>query len=256
MNKRTAPSKKDARRKYHFEMTSWTIFAWLSCLFLLMSWIFVLGILVGRGFIPESVTAIADLRNQINKLQERVFQSQKPGQEAQKGRDYDSKLAFYNELADKKEEEKKKNLLEGKPEPAGKEIGQKQPAVTPQPSAEGRPGASSKEGVAKVKTEIARTYPEGKDKGGAANLVKKGNLPAMNGFTLQVAALADRVKAQDTVEGLVKKGYDAHYQEVEIRGKTWYRIRCGRFATKDEAENYARKLAGETGLKGLVIKIE
>jgi cell division septation protein DedD len=208
-------------------MTSWTIFAWLCCLFLLMSWIFVLGILVGRGFIPESVTAIADLRNQLNKLQERVFHGQKPGQGAQNGQDYDSKLAFYNELSSKKEEEKKRNFPEGKPGHVNKESGQKKQSANQQPLPEPKPEASPKEAVANK-----------------------------NGYTVQLASLEDGIKARETVERLIKGGYDAYYQEVKVRGKTWYRIRCGKFATKDEAENHARRLASETRLKGLVLKLE
>ena len=59
-------------------MTSWSIFLWISCLSLLLAWVFVLGILVGRGFIPESVTMIADIKNELSKLQEMVSYKKKP----------------------------------------------------------------------------------------------------------------------------------------------------------------------------------
>jgi cell division septation protein DedD len=228
VNKRTPPSKKDAKRKHRIEMTSWTIFAWLCCLFLLMSWIFVLGIFVGRGFIPESVTAIADLRNQLNKLQERVFRGQKPDQEARKEQDYDSKLAFYNELSNKKEE-KKKNL----------------------------PEASPRESVGKVKTEVTKALPEASRKQSVENDAQKRPMPPdKNGYTVQLASLGEEGKARATVERLKKGGYDAYYEKVQVRGKTWYRVRCGKFSTRDEAENHAKRLAGETRLKGLVMKLE
>jgi cell division septation protein DedD len=262
VNKKTTPSKKDAKRKYHIEMTSWTIFAWLSCLFLLMSWIFVLGILVGRGFIPQSVTAIADIRNQLNKLQERVFHDQKPVQGAHKEEDYDTKLAFYNELSSKKEEEKRRNFSEAEPGHVSKESGQKKQAeneqASPEPKAEAsKAEAPAKETVAKVKTEISKALPGASQKESAENVAKKRATPsAKNGYTVQVASLEDGVKARETVERLKKGGYDAYYEKVQIRGKTWYRIRCGKFATKDEAENHAKKLAGETRLKGLVMKLE
>jgi cell division protein FtsN len=257
VNKKTIPSKKDSKRKYHIEMTSWTIFAWLFCLFLLMSWIFVLGILVGRGFIPESVTAIADIRNQLNKLQERVFHDQKPVQGAQKEEDYDTKLAFYNELSSKKEDEKKRNFSEAEPGHVSKESGQKRQAANEQPSPEPKAEAPPKETVAKVKTEISKALPDASQKESAENVAKKrATLSAKNGYTVQLASLEDGIKARETVERLMKGGYDAYYEKVQIRGKTWYRIRCGKFATRDEAENHAKKLAGETRLKGLVMKLE
>jgi DedD protein len=257
VNKKTIPPKKSPKRKYHLEMTSWSIFAWLSCLFLLMSWIFVLGILVGRGLIPESVTAIAELRNQFNKLQERVFRGQKHDQGVQKEQDYDSKLAFYNELSNKEGDEKKRKLPEAKAEHLTTESGEKKQAVNRQPSPESRPEASPKEAVAKVKTEIAKALPEGSLKESAEDVAKKRAIaPAKSGYTVQLASLGDGIKAQQTVERLMKGGYDAYYEKVQIRGKTWYRIRSGKFATKDEGDDYAKRLAGETGLKGLVVKLE
>jgi cell division protein FtsN len=257
VNKKTILPKKSPKRKYHLEMTSWSIFAWLSFLFLLMSWIFVLGILVGRGLIPESVTAISELRNQLNKLQDRVFSGQKRGQGVQKEEDYDSKLAFYTELSNKEGDEKKRKFPDAKPQHLTTEPGEKKQAVIQQPPPESRPEASPKEAVAKVKTEISKALPDGSPKESAEDVTKKRATPPLkSGYTVQVASLQDETKAQQTVERLIKGGYDAYYEKVQIRGKTWYRVRCGKFATKNEGDDYAKRLVGETGLKGLVMKLE
>lgn len=222
-----------------------------------MSWIFVLGILVGRGLIPESVTAVAELRNQLNKLQERVFRGQKRDQGVQKEQDYDSKLAFYTELSNKEGDEKKRKLSEAKPEHLTTESGEKKQAVNQQPSAESRPEAPPKEAVAKVKTEISKALPDGSLKESGEDVAGKRAIPgAKSGYTVQLASLGDETKAQQTVERLIKGGYGAYYEKVQVRGKTWYRVRCGKFATKDEGDDYAKRLAGETGLKGLVMKLE
>jgi cell division septation protein DedD len=257
VNKRTIPPEKSAKRKYHLEMTRWSIFVWLSCLFLLMSWIFVLGILVGRGLIPESVTAIAELRNQLNKLQESVFRGQKRDQGVQKEQDYDSNLAFYTELSNKGSDGKKRKLPEGKPEHLTTESGEKKQAEIRQPSSLSTPEASPKEAVAKAKEEISKALPEGSLKGSGEDVTKKRTVPAAkSGYTVQLASLGDETKAQLTVERLIKGGYDAYYEKVQVRGKTWYRVRCGKFATRDEGDDYARRLAGEMGLKGLVMRVE
>jgi cell division septation protein DedD len=256
VNKRTIPPKKSHKRKYHLEMTSWSIFAWLSCLFLLMSWVFVLGILVGRGLIPESVTPIAELRNQFNKLQERVSRGQKRDQGVQKEQDYDSNLAFYTELSNKGDEKKRK-LLEVKPEHLTTESGEKKQELSQQASSESKQEASPKAAVAKVKTEISKALPDGSLKESAEKVAEKRAIPlSKSGYTIQLASLGDGIKAQQTVERLIKGGHDAYYEKVQVRGKTWYRIRCGKFATRDEGEDYAKRLAGETGLKGLVMKLE
>jgi septal ring-binding cell division protein DamX len=222
-----------------------------------MSWIFVLGILVGRGLIPESVTPLAELRNQLNKLQERVSRGQKRDQGAQKEQDYDSKLAFYTELSNKEGDEKKRKLLEAKPEHLNTESGEKKQALGQQASPESKQEASPKEAVAKVKTEISKALPDGSLKESAEKVAEKRAISlSKSGYTIQLASLGDGMKAQQTVERLIKGGHDAYYEKVQVRGKIWYRVRCGKFATRDEGEDYAKRLAGETGLKGLVMKLE
>jgi septal ring-binding cell division protein DamX len=257
VNKKTIAPAKRPKRRYRLEMTSWSLFAWLSCLFLLMSWIFVLGILVGRGLIPESVTPLAELRNQLNKFQERVSRGQKVDQGAQKEQDYDSNLAFYTELSSRKGDEKKRKLLEAKPEHLTTGSDERKQAVNQQPSPESRPEASTKEGVAKAKAETSKALPDGSLKESAEKVAEKRAIPlSKSGYTVQLASLGDGIKAQQTVERLIKGGYDAYYEKVQVRGKTWYRIRCGKFATRGEGEDYAKRLAGGTGLKGVVMKLE
>jgi cell division septation protein DedD len=75
-------------------------------------------------------------------------------------------------------------------------------------------------------------------------------------YTLQLFSLEERRKAEEATKGWKIRGYDARYHEVQIRGKIWYRVTCGRFGTKGEAEEYARRFAAATGIKGLVAKIE
>jgi len=41
-----------------------------------------------------------------------------------------------------------------------------------------------------------------------------------------------------------------------VKGKAYYRVRCGRFMTRDEAGVYASKLLKETKIRGFVSKIE
>jgi cell division protein FtsN len=244
MNRRNS-SRKDASKKYQIEMTSWSIFLWISCLSLLLAWVFVLGILVGRGFIP------ADIKNQLNKLQDMVSYNKKLNLYPVKKEDYDEKLAFYNELLNKKETDKSRGGQEAKAEPQRKESIQKKSPTTEERVAEIRAEVSAKEGNAQKTTE-GRPELNSKERQRTQPSVS----PAKGGYTLQLASLEEKGKAEETMRRLINRGYDAYFYEVRVRGKSWYRVRSGRFATRDEAEEFAGKVFRETKLKGLVTKIE
>ncbi|MFH1349780.1 MAG: SPOR domain-containing protein [Pseudomonadota bacterium] len=101
------------KRKYHIELTPVSIFGWGFGLFFLLSWIFVLGIMVGRGFLPGAVTALTDLKGQISKLQEMVRRNKSNDVIVKREPNPEPKLDFYEKLATKKEEAIKKQLPEG-----------------------------------------------------------------------------------------------------------------------------------------------
>jgi cell division septation protein DedD len=250
MNRKNS-ARKGASRKYQVELTSWSMFLWISCFSLLLAWVFVLGILVGRGFILESVTAISDIKNQLNKFQEMVSHSKKPNPESMKKEDYDGKLAFYNDLLNKKEADKGREVPEAKPEPPKKDPLQKKSATTEERLAEIRAEVSGKEAIGQKKTD---GHPEVNSQERQRGQQQASS--AKGGYTLQLASLGEKSKAEETMRKLIKRGYDAYIYEVQIRRKPWYRIRSGRFSTREEAMEFAGKVVRETGLKGLVIKIE
>lgn len=55
-------------------------------------------------------------------------------------------------------------------------------------------------------------------------------------WTVQVNALPDETSARAWVDRLRDKGYNAYVAEANHKGKTWYRVRVGRFETREEAE--------------------
>ena len=80
--------------------------------------------------------------------------------------------------------------------------------------------------------------------------------PSALQFTVQLAALEDRGKAESTIQQLKQRGFDAYFHEVKIKGKTYYRVRCGKFRTKEDAALHAKKLTDQVGLNGFVTKID
>lgn len=61
-------------------------------------------------------------------------------------------------------------------------------------------------------------------------------------WTVQVNAFPDPKSAQMWVDKLKSKGYNAYSAEVVNKGKTWYRVRVGQFASRDEAERLEQTL--------------
>lgn len=188
---------------------------------------------MGRGFLPETVTTISNLKSQIKKLQEMVSRKEMVDSSSPKEIDNGPELVFYEKLASKKEDviknwkpERHSDSPEKKPAP--------QEIMEPQPPP-----------VEEEEKEVIDTVKEVRD-----------SLISESRYTVQIASIGDIDKAEKMVRQLVKQGYDAYYYETNVKGKVYYRIRCGRFASWGEATNYARKLKDEAGLKGFVSRTE
>jgi len=70
------------------------------------------------------------------------------------------------------------------------------------------------------------------------------------GWTVQVTATTDRLSAEATVARLRAKGYDAYVVQAPMRGQTWYRVRVGRFESREAAVAMERRLRSAEGFAG------
>jgi cell division protein FtsN len=250
MIKETDSSKK---ARYQFELSFSSLVFWLVCIVFFMGWIFVLGVLVGRGFLPGADTAIADLKAQVTKLQELVGRNRRGDQKPQAKEDIDSRLGFYERLQGK-EEDRRKPFAESPPEPAKSEKAAKAPDTT---LAGVKADIVKKESSAKKQGMANGPGPEGKGKEAVRGPAKEAErTPGPFRYVIQIAALAERGKAEDMVRTLSGRGVDAYFQETVVKGKTYYRVRCGKFVTKEEANQYALKLPKEAGRGWQVVNVE
>jgi len=249
MSKKTNPLKK---ANYQFELSSMSLVFWVACIVFFMGWIFVLGVLVGRGFLPAN-TAIADLKAQVTKVQEMVARNKRTDQKAQAKEDIDSKLGFYDKLESKKED-KRKPFPELPPEPPKSEKPVK-PADTA--LVDVKTDIAKKDSSAKKQDAAKNAGPEKKGKDALPDPVKAaGKASGPFRYVIQIAALDERAKAEDMVRKLSERGVEAYFQETVVKGKTYYRVRCGKFGTKEEASDYAQKLPKEAGTNWRVVKVE
>jgi cell division septation protein DedD len=104
--------------------------------------------------------------------------------------------------------------------------------------------------------------PAGIDKKNAAAPVNK-NEPARSPtakredsrplWTVQASATTDINDAKALLDHLKAKGYDAFIVEAEIKGHSWYRIRVGTLANRQEAEALGKTLQSKEGFRDAFI---
>ncbi|MBN2059331.1 MAG: SPOR domain-containing protein [Deltaproteobacteria bacterium] len=221
-------------KKYQIELTPLSAVLWGIFLFFLLTWIFVLGLLVGRGFLPGNVTTIEDLKNQISKLQQMIGnKDHKDSSQKTVLILEDPKLAFYEKLSSKKDEVKNKtDSVEKKDDTAGR-------LLLPEPE--------------KVERSLP---PEDKEQISLSltSIAEDASLEAQ--YTVQLASLGEKEKAEKMITRLIDAGYPAYYYETNVRGKLYYRVRCGKFVHKAEADKLARDLAEKEGINGFVSRLE
>jgi len=101
VNRKSSPKKE--RKRYTFQFTfSSLLLSSISLLFIL-AWVFSLGIMVGRGFLPGAIDTFSSIKERIMKDKEKKeIDHPRPIKE--------EALTFYSQLVDKKDRVKKKML--------------------------------------------------------------------------------------------------------------------------------------------------
>ncbi|MGE5841304.1 MAG: SPOR domain-containing protein, partial [Deltaproteobacteria bacterium] len=167
--------------------------------------------------------------------------------------DIDSKLGFYDKLESKKED-KRKPFPELPPEPPKSEKPVKPAEAT---LAEVKAEIAKKDSNAKKQDTVKSAGPEKKTRDQAPDPVRAAqNATGPFRYVIQIAALDEKAKAEDMVKKLSGRGVEAYLQEAVVKGKTYYRVRCGKFETKDEANNYGQNLPKEAGTNWRIVNVE
>lgn len=90
-------------------------------------------------------------------------------------------------------------------------------------------------------TSVAKT-PEVKSPEPRAEIAKA---PSGTGkFTVQVSSWTSTADADRAVSRWKQAGFDAYVVEAFVNGRTWYRVRVGRYTTMDEARQAAEQIRG------------
>jgi DedD protein len=62
-------------------------------------------------------------------------------------------------------------------------------------------------------------------------------------WSVQISAAPMKDVADNLVRQLIAKGYDGYVARAEVKGQTYYRVRVGPFAAREEAESARQSLA-------------
>ena len=188
-----SPSKKE-RKRYNFQFSLSSLLL-LSITFLfVLGWVFSLGIMVGRGFLPSTIGSFSAVKEKKKNDQSKPIKEEE--------------LTFYNQLVDKKERAKKKALS--------------------------KPLLNDQDRTTK-KTKVEQSKED------------------VRNYSVQVAALKDKRRTEKLVERLTTSGYPAYYIQSLIKGKMYYRIRCGPFPNIEEAKKCGKRLADKEGFKPFIV---
>lgn len=194
---------------------------WIGLVFFVSVWMFVLGILVGRGTAPVHFD-IEKLQKELEELKTAVLKKELQRYKIDSSRTVDKPdLGFHEALKSPKDDDR-----------LGRDL-------------------SSRSKKKKTVSKQARSSGTVRDKNAAAfkRIPEGGRL-----FTIQVASSKDASFADNLVAKLNKKGIPAYRKKAYIPGKgTWYRVRIGGFNNRSEAVHVLDRLKRKN-LKGFIVK--
>ncbi len=118
----------------------------------------------------------------------------------------------------------------------------------------------AREKIKMIHSALKRTGSETSMEGGEeGETPSAGTAPETDGspgYTLQFGAFSERENAHAFISDLGSIIDDLHIEVAESGGSIWYRVRAGRYATREEAEEAALKAMERTGYSSKVLPVE
>ena len=192
--------------------------------FFVAAWMFVLGVLVGRGTAPVHFD-IRALQKELAVLRSTAVQKEREAVEkAMRGEDERAPLEFYEAL-------KTDEPDTGAHIPTPQAVVPEQPApeANASPTVVSPPHKSRKTLMAKGR--VVATKPAS-----APRPVSRQPSATDGPLTIQVASMKDGAAAERAVAKLKREGYSAYLSRIVIAGQgLWFRVRVGHYNTREQA---------------------
>jgi cell division protein FtsN len=217
------------------------VLGWGGVIFLICAWMFVIGVLVGRGTAP--------VKFDVDKLQERFNASKQNLAKQEQGRmqkdvgiEKDkTQLDFYEAL-----EENREDVKIYKTKPSQEAIKKEDPPVEKKlPITDGK---SAKSNIQTSKTVPAK--PPSKQQIASKSKAE----PAVNVYTIQAASVRAAGDADKLIAKLKAQGFPAYRAIGKIPGKgIWYRVRVGEYKSRADARRMLEKLK-KAGIQPIIVE--
>jgi len=204
----------------------------LFLIFFVSAWMFILGIIVGRGTAPVRFD-IEKLQKELAALKEADIKQKERRYKIHRDAGSDkTDLGFYEDLKDTQSNAKlPAEIVEQKIEPTPSKPDTEKPMV----------GETEEARVADTPQTVITVFPGGK-------VESSGN------YTVQIASFKDSGAADEMIVTLNQKGYSAYRTTGEISGRgTWFRVRIGSFKNRTEAAGTLNRLK-KGGYKAILIR--
>lgn len=237
------------KEKYELSLDNRQIVSITVASLVVLGGVFMLGVVVGKKLSAETAALEqhpTDLLGQLDRKTEAL--------ETVKA---DAALTFQDELT-RPPPVVAEALPPPKPEPAAAPKPVDPPvavvAAAPIELSVPRPTPAELPDAPKVEPVATRTV----DGGGLKEAFGKAQRPptetaADGSWTVQLSAYQDKGEADRFAAGLRDKGYAPYIVEASIPGKgTWFRVRMGRFGSKDAASRYMDDFRRETAMNAIV----
>ncbi|MGW8187723.1 MAG: SPOR domain-containing protein [Desulfobacterales bacterium] len=210
---------------------------------LIAAWMFGLGVLVGRGTAPVKFDIQKLTRELENLIAADVKKQLEPVDLETAETKTKTELEFYEEL-------KKSGPIAPEPPPRS---ALRQPKENPPPDnssrAEDFQSLKKKEPTTTTTAKKSSTKPVGqseRENQRPATAAAERPLGTTRNVTIQAASLKDLAEADAMVKKLKERGYPAYKTIAMVPGKgIWFRIRVGRYTSRDAAGDVVGKLQKE-----------
>jgi cell division protein FtsN len=214
------------KKKSVLQLSGKGLILWICLIFLVSGWMFVLGVLVGRGTAPVNFD-IQAIQDELIALKESMLKQKKSLDESDLEKEYaKNTFDFYEALKGKQKEEAITIPLQ-------KEKPESTINATP-------PLRKKADSSAKVPKRDNAIQAKERQQGGR--------------LAVQVASTKDPKSADEMVKKLQQKGYPAFSTKADIPEKgTWYRVRVGYFNDNIEAESIRQQLLKDK-FEGIVVR--
>jgi cell division septation protein DedD len=237
------------KEKYELSLDNRQIVSITIASLVALGGVFMLGVVVGKKLSAETAALAPPSTDLLGQLDRKT--------DALETVKADAALTFQDELT------RKSPTLVAEPpivravEPRPVEVKPAEAVAVAPPRPEPTPEPKHVEVAATPKLEpvATRTVDGGglKEAFGKAQQRPPTETAADGAWTLQLSAYQDKAEADRFAAGLRDKGYAPYIVEAAIPGKgTWFRVRMGRFGTKDAASRYMDDFRRETSMNAIV----